>query len=104
MTLTEFKHHFEISYLQYTTIDNRRCERFGDLVQGFVGVRVGENARIIPFQFVRRDFSKALEEIVTLNESDITNSDYIGVSFVQHYIHYSHSSELCTNTKQSSAH
>ena len=103
MTLAEFKQHFEVSHLQYVTRDKHRCEAFGDLIQGFVGVKVGENARIIPFQFVLRDFSKAIKEIVTLNESDIVNSDYIGVSFVQHYIHYSHSQELCpTNTKPSS--
>lgn len=82
----ELKEHFELSLVQYMTIDKNKSEHFGSLVQGFFGIKKGEQAHIIPFEFSDDDSMQKVMSVL----NDI-QTDYFGVSFVQHYIHYTHS-------------
>lgn len=84
MTKDELIAKWRISIAQFETIDRPKTERFGTLVQGFFGIKKGKNCSIVPFVFYNETHIKKLEELVSTFKTD-----YLGVSFVQHYIHYS---------------
>lgn len=74
---------FNLALLQYETMDKHKVEKFGSLIQGFVGIKEKENCRIIPFQLSKEsDVEQLRKYLLTLQ------TDFVGVSFVQHYIHY----------------
>ena len=49
MTQSEFNQKFDLGLLQYQTMDASKCERFGELIQGFVGVKEGNSTDILAF-------------------------------------------------------
>lgn len=88
MTKAQFRSHFDLALTQYDTIDRPKCERIGPLLQGFVGVKNVEDAHIIPFSCTESHPNRLADDIWILAKDLIIKSDFIGVSFVQHYIHY----------------
>lgn len=88
MTQSEFNQKFDLGLLQYQTMDASKCERFGELIQGFVGVKEGNSTDIFPFSGIASQIPK-IKALIWENFSKIIlASDFVGVSFVQHYIHY----------------
>lgn len=80
----ELKKKWSIALAQYTTIDKNKCQHFGTLVQGFLGIKKkGDNINLIPFSFYDASTLKKIEELVERQETD-----FLGISFVQYYIHY----------------
>ena len=83
LTKEQLKKDFELALLQYFTIDKNICEKFGSLVQGFITVKIGDQAHIIPFTIIKaKDVDKLLEKVLKLE------THFLGISIVQHYIHY----------------
>lgn len=75
---------FEFAYTQRMTIDAEKCETFGGLMQGFFGLKDGDNARLVPFMFHDNETLHEVRKAIATFETS-----YFAVSFVQHYIHYS---------------
>lgn len=88
MTQKEFNDRFDGALVQYQTIDKGKCERFGELYQGFVGVQNGGNAHLLPFSGVASQLAEIRSMLWNDFHNRIEKSDFLGVSFVQHYIHY----------------
>lgn len=83
LTQKELLDKFNTSLVQYLSTDKYKHDQFS-LIQGFLGVKVGNKKDIIPFVF----YNKKSFNIV-LNTVKKLKADYLGISFVQHYIHYS---------------
>lgn len=97
MTFTEFKRHFNTCLMQYETIDRKRVERYGPLIQGFIGIKSKDGARVIPFMISHQDeIEKAIQESYAMVKPWIESLSFVGVSFVQHYIHYSFEQKIVT--------
>lgn len=74
---------FEIALEQRLTIDANKCEKFGPFVQGFFAVKKDNDACIIPFVFYSEATLKKVKEAAKDYDKDT-----VGISFAQHYIHY----------------
>lgn len=76
---------FTMAFAQYCSIDRSKADHFGTLVQGFIGMKKGEEAHIYPFAFKNKlDIDPFLNYISTIE------CESMGVSFVQYYIHYNY--------------
>lgn len=79
---TEIRLKFTLAFKQFVNIDYGKCEHFGTLVQGFVGCMKDGKAIIIPFTLT------SYNDCETLIETLKDVKDIEGISFAQHYIHY----------------
>lgn len=78
---------FDLAYAQYTSIDAKKCEHFCNLVQGFLSFQKDKLLAIVPFEVKTKEEMTFLRDEIKSGKFS-NNGPLVGVSFVQHYIHY----------------
>lgn len=83
MTPEQLERTWNLALTQYMTIDKAKCHRIPPLVQGVFWLRRNRESKIVPFHY--GDTMQAREVREALKKFKV---DFLGVSFVQHYITY----------------
>lgn len=89
MTKEQIQCNFADAITKYMTVDAKKHDQFGTLIQGFIGIKQGKKAHMFPFNATEPKDSVAIIDMIC-SKINLEEATHMGVSFVKQYMHYSY--------------